>query len=116
MEAQITQVVELIGALSQQLEARADAAREHANASRRRVRDGGDARGARRPVRPSAPPGFVELAICCFGAALALGAGLAVAITRRLIDRVSALRSGTRRLGDGDLSARVFLDGQDEFS
>ena len=29
---------------------------------------------------------------------------------------MSALRSGTRRLGDGDLSARVFLDGQDEFS
>jgi signal transduction histidine kinase len=95
MEAHITEVVELIGTLSQQLEARADTAREHANVLRRRVR---------------------ILAICCFGMATALAAGLAVAITRRLVGRVSALRTGARSLGEGNLSARVLLGGQDEFS
>lgn len=95
MEGYITEVVQLIGALSQQLEAKADAARDHANALRRRVR---------------------VLAVCCFGMATALAAGLAVAITRRLVGRVSALRSGARTLGSGDLSARVLLGGHDEFS
>lgn len=95
LEAHTTEIVGLIGALSQELEGRADAAREHANILRKRVR---------------------VLAICCFGAALAFACGLAVAITRRLAGRVSALRSGAKSLGNGNLSARVMLAGEDEFS
>ena len=45
-----------------------------------------------------------------------LAGGAEVIATDYQVGRVSALRSGARSLGDGDLSARVVLRGHDEFS
>ncbi len=52
----------------------------------------------------------------CFGAASILAALLSVMTTRAIAARVRTLREGARQLGDGDLSRRILLGGNDELA
>src|SRR5262249_17860576 len=54
--------------------------------------------------------------IACFALAIALAAGLGLWLTRTIVRRVESLRQGARRVGSGDLAARIDLPGNDEFS
>ncbi len=55
-------------------------------------------------------------ALVCFGLSALLAVFVAVATTRWIASRVSALRVGARALGAGDLKSRIALDGGDEFA
>jgi two-component system, OmpR family, sensor kinase len=73
-------------------------------------------RANRRPQGPPPPPwtrppyGFVWM-LALVGLAVALGV---YPIVRRLTQRLEALQRGVQRWGDGDLSVRVPVHGQDE--
>lgn len=54
--------------------------------------------------------------IVCFGLAIALAAAVGLWLTRTIVRRVESLRRGARRIGEGDLAARIDLPGHDEFS
>lgn len=56
------------------------------------------------------------VALSCFGAAIAIAALVAWWTTRSITRSVSALRSGAARLGDGELTRRIELDGDDELA
>lgn len=95
LESVVDRVVELNGQLNAELEGRS-------NAARARAEDLSDqARGA---------------AIACFALAIVLAAGLGLWLTRTIVRRVDGLRQGARRIGSGDLDARIELAGNDEFA
>jgi len=54
--------------------------------------------------------------IACFALAIGLAAGLGWWLTRAIVRRVESLRQGARRIGSGDLAARIELTGDDEFA
>ena len=54
--------------------------------------------------------------LACLGFAVATAALLGFFITKSVMVRIEALRAGTRRLGEGDLGAKITLDGDDELS
>ena len=54
--------------------------------------------------------------LLCFGLAIVLAAAVGVWLTRSIVGRVERLRAGARRVGSGDLGARIELPGGDEFS
>lgn len=72
--------------------------------------------GYRRPLGPPPPPwtrppfGFIWM-LALVGLAVALGV---YPIVRRLTQRLEALQRGVQRWGDGDLSVRIPVHGQDE--
>lgn len=94
-ELVVGRVATLAAALNGRFEARSEDARARADKERKRVR---------------------ASLLGCFGAATLLAAVASVFTTRRIASRVSVLREGARRLGDGDLSRRVALDGHDELA
>ncbi len=94
-ELVVGRVTRLVGELNDRFEARSEDARARAEHERARVR---------------------ATLLGCFGAATVLAAVASVFTTRRIARRVSALREGAHRLGDGDLSRRIELDGHDELA
>lgn len=58
----------------------------------------------------------VTWTIVCFALAIVLAAGVGLWLSRAIVRRVDHLRHGVRRIGAGDLAARIELDGADEFS
>lgn len=58
----------------------------------------------------------VTWTIVCFALAIALAAAVGVWLMRTIVRRVESLRSGARRVGSGDLDARIQLEGEDEFA
>lgn len=54
--------------------------------------------------------------LACFALAIALAMGVGWWLTRTIMRRVDVLRRGARRVGAGDLDARIELDGNDEFA
>ncbi len=94
-ELVVETVAKLVKELNGHFEAGSDSARRRAEGQRARVR-------------------FTLLA--CFGAAALLAAALGVWTTRSISRRVAVLREGARRLGEGDLSARLHLSGNDELA
>jgi signal transduction histidine kinase len=58
----------------------------------------------------------VTWTIVCFALAIALAAAVGVWLMRTIVRRVESLRSGARRVGAGDLDARIELEGEDEFA
>ena len=95
LETVVDRVVILNTELNESLDARARSAREHAEQLRDRS---------------------VIWTVACFALAIVLAAGLGAWLTRSMVRRVERLRDGTRRLGTGDLTTRIELDGHDEFS
>lgn len=55
-------------------------------------------------------------ALLCFGLSALLAVAVALATTRWIASRVTALREAARTIGAGDLTSRVALDGNDEFA
>lgn len=95
MEKAVSRVAKLVRDLNTRFEARSDTARSLAERARRRVR--------------------VTLYVCFTGAAV-LATIVALVTTRSIVRRVRILRSGARRVGDGDLSHRIHLEGTDELA
>lgn len=95
MERVIGRVTRLVKALNSEFELRADAALVRAEGQRRRVR---------------------LVAIGSFGVATLLAAILSIMTMRSIAPRLAALREGARRLGEGDLSQRIGLSGDDELT
>jgi signal transduction histidine kinase len=95
LEAVVDQVVDLNNRLNESLERRSIAARERAERLRSQA---------------------VAATIACFGLAIVLAAGLGLWLARAIVRRVEILRQGARRIGAGDLSARIALDGADELA
>ena len=95
LEAVVDQVVALVAQLNTGLEARARGAQQRAAALRARA---------------------VRWTIACFALAILVAAALGLWLARALARRVGRLRDGARRVGAGDLSARIELDGDDELS
>jgi signal transduction histidine kinase len=54
--------------------------------------------------------------IVCFALAIALAAAVGIVLMRTIVRRVESLRRGVRRVGAGDLDARIELEGHDEFA
>lgn len=54
--------------------------------------------------------------IACFALAIGLAGALGLWLTRTIVRRVDSLRQGARRVGAGDLAARIELAGSDEFA
>lgn len=94
-EIAVADILKLVRQLNERFESRSDAARVRAERERRRVR---------------------VTTLACFGAAALLAALAAILTTRLIARRVSALREGARRVGDGDLSRRIGLTGNDELA
>jgi signal transduction histidine kinase len=88
-------VAKLVKELNGHFEAGSDRARARADRQRQRVR---------------------ITVLTCFGAAAVLAAVLAALTTRSVARRVQVLREGAQRLGDGDLSRRISLEGSDELA
>ena len=95
LEAVVDRVVELNARLNDELERRSNAARARAQDLRRQAR---------------------AATIACFALAILLAASLGLWLTRAIVRRVESLRQGARRIGSGDLGARIELDGNDEFA
>lgn len=95
LEAVVARVVGLNAKLNADLEARSVAARHQAETLRARS---------------------VTWTIVCFGLAIALAAAVGVWLMRTIVRRVESLRDGARRIGAGDLDARIELAGEDEFA
>lgn len=95
LEAVVDRVVGLNAQLNADLEARSVDARRRAEALRAQS---------------------VTWTICCFALAIALAAAVGLWLTRTIVRRVESLRRGARRIGAGDLDARIDLPGHDEFS
>ncbi len=83
---------------------------ERLNASFERRSDEARARAA--DIRADAK----RTTLLCFGLAIVLSASLGLWLTRSIVRRVEALRVGARRVGSGDLAARIALPGRDEFA
>jgi signal transduction histidine kinase len=81
--------------LNEKLERRATEANERAGALRTQAR---------------------RVTLLCFGLAILLSGIVGLWLSRWMVTRVSALRAGTRRVGAGDLNARIQLAGRDEFA
>jgi two-component system, NtrC family, sensor kinase len=94
LESVAERVVHLNEQLNAELEQRAATAGDHAAQLREKAR---------------------EATLLCFALAIALAAAVGWWLTRSIVRRVSALRAGVRRVGAGDLGARIVLDGDDEF-
>lgn len=94
-EIAVAEILRLVRELNERFESRSEAARLRAERERRRVR---------------------VTTLGCFGAAALLAAVAAILTTRLIARRVSALREGARRVGDGDLSRRIGLTGNDELA
>lgn len=95
LEAVVDQVVDLNSQLNSDLETRSAEARERAEHLRRQA---------------------VVATIACFALAIVLAAALGLWLTRAIVRRVDRLRHGARRIGAGDLAARIELDGDDELT
>lgn len=95
LEAVVDQVVDLNTRLNDDLERRSVAARERAERLRNQA---------------------VAAAIACFALAIVLAAALGLWLTRAIGRRIEILRQGARRVGAGDLSARIALSGADELA
>jgi signal transduction histidine kinase len=95
MEKVVVTAARKIKALNASFEARSDAAHALADRERRKVR---------------------LTLVLCFGAAALFAAIVALLTTRWIGARVRQLRDGVRRVGDGDLSARIGLEGHDELA
>lgn len=95
LEAIVDQVVDLNNKLNDSLERRSVAARERAERLRRQA---------------------LIATIACFALAIALAAALGLWLTRTIVRRVETLRQGARKIGAGDLSARIELHGNDELA
>lgn len=76
--------------------------------------EAGNERARARAARERARVRVTTLA--CFTSATFLAAFLAGVTTRSLSRRVGLLQAGAQKLGDGDLSRRVGLDGSDELA
>jgi signal transduction histidine kinase len=95
LEAVVDRVVDLNNKLNQELERRSNAARTRAEELRAQA----------------------QLAtFACFALAIALAAALGLWLTRTIVSRLESLRQGARRIGAGDLAARIQLSGRDEFA
>ncbi|MBL9019373.1 MAG: HAMP domain-containing protein [Myxococcales bacterium] len=95
LEEIVDRVVDLNEQLNADLEARSIAARERAESLRSQS---------------------VTWTIVCFALAIVLATGVGLWLMRTIVRRVEALRAGARRVGSGDLSARIVLEGHDEFA
>jgi len=95
LEAVVDRVVELNARLNTELEHRSNAARLRAEHLRSQAQ---------------------IATIACFACAILLAAGLGFWLTRTIARRVESLRQGARRVGSGDLEARIELDGNDELA
>lgn len=95
LEAVVDRVVALNAQLNTDLEARSVTARRSAEILRDRS---------------------VIWTITCFGLAIAFAAAVGWWLTRTIVRRVESLRRGARRIGAGDLGARIELTGHDEFA
>jgi len=95
LEAVVDRVVQVNDELNHMFETRSEAAREHAGALRGRVK---------------------WVTLLCFGLAIALAAIVGAWLARSIVRPVAALQAGTRRVGEGDLDARIEIAGGDEFA
>ena len=95
LEAVVDQVVALVAELTTGLETRARGAQQRAAALRSRA---------------------MRWTIVCFALAILVAAGIGLWLARAIARRVGRLRDGARRVGAGDLAARIELDGDDELS
>ncbi|HEU4733375.1 MAG TPA: ATP-binding protein [Kofleriaceae bacterium] len=95
LETVVDRVVELNARLNDELDRRSNAARARAQDLREQAR---------------------AVTIGCFALAILLAAGLGLWLTRTIVRRVDSLRQGARRVGSGDLAARIELEGNDEFA
>jgi signal transduction histidine kinase len=95
LEAVVDRVVAINGQLNADLEARSVAARSRAEMLRDRS---------------------VSWTIGCFALAILLASGVGWWLARTIVHRVESLRRGARRVGAGDLDARIELHGRDEFA
>ncbi len=95
LEAVVDRVVSINAQLNSDLEARSVEARHHAETLRDRS---------------------VTWTIICFALAIGLSAAVGAWLARTIVRRVESLRRGARRIGAGDLDARIELSGQDEFA
>ena len=95
LEGVVDQVVDLNSQLNDSLERRSIAARDRAERLRQQA---------------------LVATIACFALAIVLAAGLGLWLTRTIARRVETLRQGARKIGAGDLSARIALHGNDELA
>jgi len=95
MDSLVSRVVALNDELNRSLEAEAAAALDRASALRRQAR---------------------RLSLGCFGMAFLIAAGVGLALVRSIVRPVEALAEGARRIGRGDLTARLEVPGRSEFS
>jgi signal transduction histidine kinase len=95
LESRVDEVVRLADQLNRSMEARADVAR--ARAVRLREQS-------------------LQLTLGIFALAIVLAAIVGVWLTRSIMRPVAALRAGVRRVGDGDLGARIEIRGGGEFA
>jgi two-component system, NtrC family, sensor kinase len=93
MEHDVEQVVADVGRLNARVEARSEAARGRADDTRRRAR---------------------LATVICFALASLLAAGVGILLARAIARPIAALRDGVRRVGAGDLTARVPEAGGEE--
>jgi len=94
-EQPVQQVVALNEELNRSIEASSDAAQRRAEAIRSRAR---------------------LAVIGCFALAILLATAVGLYLMRSISGPVAALRAGARRIGAGDLGARIGLDGDDELA
>lgn len=94
-ELVVSGVAKRVKELNRLFEEESDAARGRAEGQRRRVRNS---------------------LLGCFSVATILAAVLGAITTRFITTRIDVLRDGARRLGDGDLSRRVHIRGDDELT
>jgi two-component system NtrC family sensor kinase len=95
LEDVVDRVVELNNQLNLELERRSNAAQARAEELRAQAQ---------------------AATFACFALAILLAAGLGLWLTRTIVRRVESLRQGARRIGSGDLDARIDLGGADEFA
>ncbi len=95
LEAVVDRVVGINAQLNSDLEGRSLAARRRAEALRDRS---------------------VTWTIVCFALAIAFAAAVGFWLRRTIVRRMESLRRGARRIGAGDLDARIDLPGHDEFA
>lgn len=95
LETVVDRVVALNGQLNSDLEQRSVAAQQHADGLRGRA---------------------VVWTIACFAFAIVLAIGVGWWLKQTIVRRVESLRRGARRIGAGDLNARIDLHGHDEFA
>ena len=95
LEAVVDRVVAINAQLNSDLEARSTEARRRAETMRDRA---------------------VIWTIACFALAIGLAAAVGGWLARTIVRRVESLRQGARRIGAGELDARIELEGRDELA